>query len=225
MTKTTIIVAGGKGARMQSTIPKQFIEIQGKPILMHTLEIFYKYDVNQEIVLVLPEEQVHFWKELCKKHAFTLKHKIVNGGESRFFSVKNALDTINTPCLIAIHDGVRPFVSIETIKRCFEEAEKTGAVIPVINIIDSIRQLDESGSKSVDRTLYKQVQTPQIFKSDLLKSAYEQKFSELFTDDASVVEATGAKIHLVEGNRENIKITTDFDLKIAEILLKNYINE
>lgn len=221
MTKTTIIVAGGKGARMLSTIPKQFIEIQGKPILMHTLEIFNKYDVNQEIVVVLPEEQVDFWKELCKKHAFTLKHKIVNGGESRFFSVKNALETINTPCLIAIHDGVRPFVSIETIKRCFEKAEKTGAVIPVINIIDSIRQLDESGSRAVDRTLYKQVQTPQIFKSDLLKNAYKQEFSELFTDDASVVEATGAKIHLVEGNRENIKITTDFDLKMAEILLKD----
>ncbi|MHB9142219.1 MAG: 2-C-methyl-D-erythritol 4-phosphate cytidylyltransferase [Paludibacter sp.] len=218
-TKFAIIVAGGKGERMQTDIPKQFIEIQGKPILMYSIENFIRYDISIQIILVLPTGQIEFWHTLCKKHTFKIPHKIVTGGQSRFDSVKKGLDAINLPALIAVHDGVRPLVSVETITRCFKGAEKYGAVIPVIELVDSIRQITETGNQSVDRNTYKLVQTPQIFDGELLKKAYKQEFSTLFTDDASVVEAMGTKIHLVEGNRENIKITTEFDLRIAEIMM------
>ena len=214
--KIAIIVAGGKGERMHADIPKQFIEIQGKPILMHTLESFHRYDAAIQLIVVLPSVQIEFWNELCQKHAFSLPHLIVAGGQTRFHSVKNGLDTVNVPALVAVHDGVRPLVSVETIARCFDEAEKNEAAIPVIDLVDSIRQVTADGNQSVDRNAYKLVQTPQVFDSVVLKKAYEQDFSPLFTDDASVVEAIGIKIHLVEGNRENIKITTAFDLRIAE---------
>ncbi|MEI6752526.1 MAG: 2-C-methyl-D-erythritol 4-phosphate cytidylyltransferase [Paludibacter sp.] len=218
MTKTNIaiIVAGGKGERMNVDIPKQFLEIHGKPILMYTLEVFYRFDATMKLILVLPEVQIDFWKELCVKYNFNIIHQIVSGGQTRFHSVKNGLEAVNVPSLVAVHDGVRPLVSIETIERCFEGAEKFNAAIPVIDLVDSIRKLTETGSQSLDRNVYKLVQTPQIFDAELLKKAYEQDFSPLFTDDASVVEALGIKIQLVEGNRENIKITTEFDLKIAE---------
>jgi len=218
--KTAIIVAGGKGERMNAEIPKQFLEIHGKPILMHTLEVFRRYDASMELILVLPSVQIEFWKELCKKHAFDIPHQIVSGGQTRFQSVKNGLKATRSNLLIAVHDGVRPLVSIDTIERCFDEAEKSGAAIPVIDLVESIRQISENESSSVDRSAYKLVQTPQVFESELLKKAYEQEFTPLFTDDASVVEALGTKIQLVEGNRENIKITTEFDLKIAESLIK-----
>ena len=218
-TKFAIIVAGGKGERMQTDIPKQFIEIQGKPILMYSIENFIRYDISIQIILVLPTGQIEFWHTLCKKHAFEIPHKIVTGGQSRFDSVKKGLDAVNLPALIAVHDGVRPLVSVETITRCFKGAEKYGTAIPVIELVDSIRQITETGNQSVDRNTYKLVQTPQIFDGELLKKAYKQEFSTLFTDDASVVEAMGTKIHLVEGNRENIKITTEFDLRIAEIMM------
>ena len=217
--KIAIIVAGGKGERMQADIPKQFIELQGKPVLMHTLEVFRRYDASVQLILVLPSVQFGFWNELCRKHNFTLTHQVVAGGQTRFQSVKNGLEAVKAPALVAVHDGVRPLVSVETIARCFDEAAKLDAVIPVVDSVDSIRQLTENGSQSVDRTVYKLVQTPQIFNSEILKKAYEQDFSPLFTDDASVAEAIGVKIHLVEGNRENIKITTEFDLRIAEILI------
>ena len=217
--KTVIIVAGGKGERMQADIPKQFLEIKGKPILMHTLEVFQRYDASMKLVLVLPAVQVAFWSELCKKHSFSLPHQVVIGGQTRFQSVKNGLEAVAGTALVAVHDGVRPLVSVETIARCFDAAEKYDAVIPVVDSVDSIRQITGDGSQSVDRSAYKLVQTPQVFDAELLKKAYEQDFSPLFTDDASVVEALGVKIHLVEGNRENIKITTEFDLRIAESLL------
>jgi len=217
--KIAIIVAGGKGERMQADIPKQFIELQGRPVLMHTLEVFRRYDASVQLILVLPSVQFGFWSELCRKHNFTLTHQVVAGGQTRFQSVKNGLEAVKAPALVAVHDGVRPLVSVQTIARCFDEATKLDAVIPVVDSVDSIRQLTENGSQSVDRTAYKLVQTPQIFNSEILKKAYEQDFSPLFTDDASVAEAIGVKIHLVEGNRENIKITTEFDLRIAEILI------
>jgi len=217
--KITIIVAGGKGERMNADIPKQFLEIQGKPILMHTLEVFCSFDASMQLILVLPAVQIDFWKNLCKKHNFTLPHQIVEGGQARFYSVKNGLEIVKSPALVAIHDGVRPLVSHQTIARCFDAAEKFDAALPVVDIVDSIRKLTENGSHSVDRNTYKLVQTPQIFDAELLKKAYEQEFSTLFTDDASVVEVLGTKIHLVEGNRENIKITTEFDLKIAESIM------
>jgi len=204
---------------MNANIPKQFLEIQGKPILMHTLEAFYRFDVTIQLILVLPSVQIEFWDGLCKKHAFTLPHQIIEGGNARFYSVKNGLDIITKPSLVAVHDGVRPLVSLETIAHCFEAAEKFDAAIPVVDLVDSIRHITKTGSQSVDRNLYKLVQTPQVFDSKLLKEAYEQDFSPLFTDDASVIEALGKPIHLVEGNRENIKITTEFDLRIAETLL------
>ena len=217
--KIAIIVAGGKGERMNADIPKQFIEIQGKPILMHTLEVFNRYDAQMQLILVLPEVQIKFWNELCAKHNFGLNHQIVVGGQSRFNSVKNGLQAVKTPAIVAVHDGVRPLVSVETIERCFETAEKFDTAIPVVDLVDSIRQVSGNGSKSVDRNAFKLVQTPQVFDVELLQKAYEQEYSPLFTDDASVVEALGAKIQLVEGNRENIKITTEFDLKMAESIL------
>jgi len=218
--KIALIVAGGKGLRMQTDIPKQFIEIQGKPILMHTLEAFHHYDASIQLIIVLPFVQIEFWKELCKKHSFNLSHLIVAGGETRYHSVRNALEIINGPGLVAVHDGVRPFVSVETITRCFEAAEKYGTAIPVVDSTDSIRQVTGHGSISVDRTKYKLVQTPQVFDIEILKRAYKQEFSPLFTDDASVVEAIGENIILVEGNRENIKITTAFDLELAATLFR-----
>lgn len=218
--KIALVVAGGKGERMQTDIPKQFIEIQGKPILMHTLEAFLQYEATIQIVLVLPAIQIKFWKNLCKKHAFDIPHQIVEGGQTRFLSVKNGLDVIYVPALVAVHDGVRPLVSVDTIARCFNSAEEFGNAIPTMDLVESIRFVDTNGSQSVDRAAYKLVQTPQVFDAELLKKAYEQEYSPLFTDDASVVEALGTKVHLVEGNRENIKITTGFDLQLAEILIK-----
>jgi len=218
--KIVIIVAGGKGERMHTGIPKQFIEIQGKPVLMHTIETFLRYDSGMQLIVVLPQNQVETWRDLCKKHAFDFPHQIVVGGQSRFYSVKNALADVQIPAIVAVHDGVRPMVSVETITRCFSEAEIYGTAIPVIDLVDSIRHLTDNGSQSVDRNAFKLVQTPQVFDAELLMKAYKQGFSPLFTDDASVVEALGTKIRLVEGNRENIKITTVFDLKMAEILLK-----
>ena len=218
--KISIIVAGGKGERMNADIPKQFLEIQGRPILMHTLDVFNRFDAAMQLILVLPSVQIDLWKELCVKHNFTLNHEIVAGGQSRFNSVKNGLEVVKTPALVAVHDGVRPLVSIETIARCFESAEKFDAAIPVVDLVDSIRQVTENGSQSVDRNAFKLVQTPQVFDAELLLKAYEQEYTPLFTDDASVVEALGTKIHLVEGNRGNIKITTEFDLKMAESIIK-----
>lgn len=218
--KIALIVAGGKGERMQTDIPKQFIEIKGKPILMYTLEVFRRYDAEMNLILVLPTVQINFWKALCKKYAFDTPHQIIAGGSTRFQSVKNGLDSILVPALIAVHDGVRPLVSTDSIARCFDKAEAFGTAIPVVDSVDSIRQITPEGSQSVDRSLFKLVQTPQVFDSEILKKAYEQDFSQLFTDDASVVESVGIKIHLVEGNRENIKITTAFDLEMAEYLLK-----
>lgn len=221
MTKNeiAIVVAGGKGLRMHSDIPKQFIELQGKPALMRTLEVFHQYNSSIQLILVLPSIQINFWKELCAKYSFNISHQIVAGGKTRYDSVKNGLVAIQSPALVAVHDGVRPFVSIQTITRCFNEAEKHGSAIPVMDLEESIRQITENGSQSVDRKAYRLVQTPQVFKSEILKKAYEQDYSSLFTDDASVVEAMGEKIKLVDGNRENIKITTSFDLKIAETIL------
>jgi len=233
--KIALVVAGGKGERMNTDIPKQFMEIQGKPVLMHTLEAFLRYDASVRLIVILPLAQITRWESLCKKHAFEMPHQIIAGGHTRFQSVKNGLDSIEMPALIAVHDGVRPLVSIETIARCFDTAEKFGIAIPVVDLVDSIRQITAEGSLSVDRTAYKLVQTPQVFDSRILKKAYEQSFSALFTDDASVVEAliaqpyeggekdeylSGIKIHLVEGNRENIKITTRVDLEMAEVLIK-----
>ncbi|NDV47530.1 2-C-methyl-D-erythritol 4-phosphate cytidylyltransferase [Paludibacter sp. 221] len=219
MKKTVIIVAGGKGERMNASIPKQFIELKGKPVLMHTIEAFYSYDNAISIIVVLPLLQIEYWEDLCKKHSFGIKHLVAKGGATRFHSVKNGLSMADASSLVAVHDGVRPLVSHETISRCFTEAERCGAVIPVVDMVDSIRRVEGESNFACDRSQFKLVQTPQVFDGKLLKNAYEQEFSDSFTDDASVVESAGAKIHLVQGNRENIKITTAFDLTIAGAFL------
>ncbi|MBU3853516.1 MAG: 2-C-methyl-D-erythritol 4-phosphate cytidylyltransferase [Candidatus Paraprevotella stercoravium] len=224
MKKYVIIVAGGKGLRMGGEVPKQFLPIGGKPVLMRTVEVFYQTDAETGIVLVLPQEQQSYWKNLCCQYDFRIPYILADGGCTRFHSVRNGLQVIpdeDSDSLIAVHDGVRPFVSPRVIQECFEAATRWRAVVPVLDMVDSVRQLSEDGSSmAVDRSCLKLVQTPQTFRADILKNAYRQEFTERFTDDASVVEASGVSVALVSGNRENIKITTPFDLKIAEVLLK-----
>lgn len=224
MKRYAIIVAGGSGQRMNSSVPKQFLKIRNEVILMKTIRLFSTFDPLLEIVLALPENQVETWKDLCKAEDFIIPHTIVHGGAARFFSVKNALSSIGNDGFVAIHDGVRPLVSHNTIKSAFETAEKSGNAIPFIDINESVRYVDEDMNSTIDRTKYKIIQTPQVFDCILIKKAYEQDFSESFTDDASVVEKLGIKINLVQGNIENIKITTQVDLKIAEAL-SDYLSE
>lgn len=219
MNQSVIIVAGGKGLRMGSDLPKQFLPIGGKPVLMHTLEAFRKYDASLQIILVLPREQQDFWKQLCTEHLFKVEHAIADGGETRFHSVKNGLAFVHDDGLVGVHDGVRPFVSMEVIHRCYDLAKTHRAVIPVIDVVETVRHLTEAGSETVSRNDYKLVQTPQVFDVSLLKQAYAQEYTSFFTDDASVVESMGVPVYLAEGNRENIKITTPFDLKVGSALL------
>ena len=218
MKKHIIIVAGGKGLRMGGDIPKQFLPVCGKPVLMRTLEAFHSYDASIHIILVLPVSQQDYWKQLCLEYRFELSHDIADGGETRFHSVRNGLALVKEEGLVGVHDGVRPFVSQKVIARCFEEAAVRKAVIPVIGVVETVRHLKENGSETVPRDQYKLVQTPQVFDVDLLRRAYQQPYVEMFTDDASVVEALGENVALVEGNRENIKLTTPFDMKLAELL-------
>ena len=218
MKKHIIIVAGGKGLRMGGDIPKQFLPVCGKPVLMRTLEAFHAYDASIHIILVLPVSQQDYWKQLCQEYRFELSHDIANGGETRFHSVKNGLALVEGEGLVGVHDGVRPFVSQEVIARCYAEAEAKKAVIPVIGVVETVRHLTDEGSETVPRDQYKLVQTPQVFDAALLRSGYQQPYVAMFTDDASVVEALGEQVSLVEGNRENIKLTTPFDMKLAELL-------
>jgi 2-C-methyl-D-erythritol 4-phosphate cytidylyltransferase len=219
MKRYLVVVAGGSGKRMGADMPKQYLELAGKPVLMHTLERFKVFDESIEIITVLPENQLRFWGDLQKKYSFSIPHTLVKGGRARFFSVKNGLKFIDDDSIVAVHDGVRPFVSTETIKRCFETAENIGNAVPVIPPSDTLRMISGDSSTPVNRLLVRQVQTPQVFHSGLLKRAYEQDYLPEFTDDATVVEKTGVKINLVEGNRENIKITTPEDLIISAALL------
>ena len=211
-----IIVAGGKGLRMGGEVPKQFLPINGKPILMHTIEVFRKALDGIEIILVLPADQHEYWQKLCKDYNFCSPKLIAKGGETRFHSVKNGLAFLpdDEDAVVGIHDGVRPFISKETIQRCYAAAAGGRAVVPVVPVVETIRQILPDG-KSITRPRneYRLVQTPQTFPLVMLKKAYEQPYLETFTDDASVVEAMGEEILMVEGNRENIKITTPSDLK------------
>ena len=211
-----IIVAGGKGLRMGGDVPKQFLPIGGKPVLMHTIEAFREALDDVQIVLVLPAEQHDYWLKLCKDHNFRSPELIATGGETRFHSVKNGLALLpeDDEAVVGVHDGVRPFVSRDTIQRCFGTAAEGKAVVPVVPVVETLRQILPDGSSITrPRNEYRLVQTPQTFPLALLKQAYEQPYSESFTDDASVVEAMGKEITMVEGNRENIKLTTPADLK------------
>ena len=220
MKKFVIIVAGGSGRRMGSKIPKQFLELCGKPILVHTIQVFYDFDPECELILVLPEAQQEYWKELCLKHSFTLPHRIVSGGENRFNSVQNGLKLIDEEGIVFIHDGVRPLVSRQTIEKCYRMALKNGNAIPMLPMNESLRKSEGKDSISVDRTLYFSVQTPQTFQINLIQIAYQQSFDTSFTDDASVAEKAGFPVFMVEGNRENIKITNPTDLIVAEAFLQ-----
>ena len=271
-----IIVAGGKGLRMGGEIPKQFLPIGGKPVLMRTLERFREYSEALQIILVLPEAQQDYWKELCKEYDFEVGYLLANGGQTRFHSVQNGLALVpdDAEGVVGVHDGVRPFPSIEVIRNCYETARTAKAVIPVIPVVETLRKIFSNGQNGLTRTIYSEakesetvrevrgnnfsngqngltqtiyseakesetvrevrgkkesetvprdeyrlVQTPQTFDIQLLKAANRQPYNDGFTDDASVVESYGHPITLVDGNRENIKITTPYDLVVAEAIL------
>ncbi|MBL1280857.1 MAG: 2-C-methyl-D-erythritol 4-phosphate cytidylyltransferase [Fluviicola sp.] len=220
MSKYSIIItAGGIGKRMGSSLPKQFIAINDKPLLMHTIEKFYHFDPKVQIVITLPEEWREYWEALIADHNFKIPHRVVAGGKERFHSIKNALEYCYGD-YISIHDGVRPLVSHDTMKNCVKVLHKHDAVIPVIAVVDSMRMKNEKTTKAVDRTDYLLVQTPQCFKKEVITAAYEQQYHKGITDDASLVEEAGYKIKTVEGNIENIKITNQSDLKYAGLFLK-----
>ena len=217
-----IIVAGGKGLRMGSDIPKQFLPIGGRPVLMRTIERFREYSPTLQIILVLPKAQQDYWQELCQEYHFNVEYQLTDGGETRFHSVQHGLALIpdDAEGVVGVHDGVRPLPSIDVIRNCYETAREKKAVIPVIPVVETVRHLQGEVSVTVPRNNYRLVQTPQCFDIQLLKAANRQPYNDDFTDDASVVEAFGFAITLVEGNRENIKITTPYDLKIAEMLVQ-----
>lgn len=222
MKSYAIIVAGGKGLRMGGDVPKQFLPVGGKPVLMRTIEVFRQALAEVRIVLVLPASQHAFWQELCRQYGFDLPCLLAKGGETRFHSVSNGLALIpdETDAVVGVHDGVRPFVSPDTIRRCYAAAAGGKAVVPVVPVVETLRQLlPEGGSMTRPRSEYRLVQTPQTFPVMLLKAAYRQEYSDAFTDDASVVEALGHAITMTEGNRENIKLTTPADLCFAKGLL------
>lgn len=216
-----IIVAGGKGLRMGGDLPKQFLPIGGKPVLMRTIERFREYSDALKIILVLPREQQDYWRQLCAKHHFAVEHTVADGGATRFHSSQNGVAAVpdNADGVVGIHDGVRPFVSVETIARCFEAARQYGAALPVLPVTDTLRRVTDDGGYNVQRTNYRTVQTPQAFDAQLLKQAFRQTYSDAFTDDASVVEAMGHKVTMVDGNRENIKLTTPFDMAVAKAIM------
>ena len=221
MKKQVIIVAGGKGLRMGVDIPKQFLLLDGRPILMHTIEAFYNYDCSIDIIVVIPEDQHSFWRNLCDAYKFDIKHLIVAGGETRFHSVKNGLKFVDECSLVAIHDGVRALVTKDIIARTYDVAERCKMACPAISLTDSLRRILNGKNSGVDRSAYCLVQTPQVFISNKLLCAYQQDYSDEFTDDVSVVEAhRRCRPMLVEGSPENIKITTPLDLAIAETIIK-----
>lgn len=216
-----IIVAAGSGSRMKTALPKQFLELAGKPILVHTLEKFHHFNPNMELLLVLNDEYIQFWDDLRRTISFSIPHTIIRGGKERFFSVKNAIDHIvDETAIVGIHDAVRPLVSLKTLEAAYHTARERSTAVPVISINDSVRQVDEMGkSVSINRQMLRIIQTPQCFELEVLRKAYNQSYHPSFTDDATVVEYSGVSLHLVEGNRANIKITTPEDLRMAESLL------
>jgi len=219
MKNSVIIVAGGTGSRMGSEVPKQFLLLNNYPVLMRTISCFTNYDPNISVVLVLPESQINYWTELCSRFGFAIPHQLVNGGETRFQSVKNGLALLKEVDYVAVHDGVRPLVSQQTIDNCFKMAEVTGAAIPVLPVVETLRTGSPEKSRTVDRSLYYTVQTPQVFKWSVLKEAYTQQWIPEFTDDASVVEQKGFAVTMVPGNLDNLKITHPDDLTIASAYL------
>ena len=222
MKRYAILVAGGSGQRMKTPVPKQFMELNQKPVLMHTIEKFYSAASSIHIVVVLPKTHHSVWATLCQKHQFSIPHQICDGGASRFQSVRNGLELCEEDSIIAVHDGVRPLIHPDLILNLYRHAEANSAVIPVCPILESIRKVDGEDSKALDRSQYYSVQTPQCFSSDILQIAYQQTEQSTFTDDASVVEALGKGVYLIKGDRMNIKLTTPEDFVFAEALLKHF---
>lgn len=221
MQEYVIIVAGGTGSRMKSDLPKQFLQLAGKAVLLHTIDCFIERNRNSKIIIACHPDYITYTTELLKNNNYPYEITIVAGGETRFHSVKNGLDTIHeTNALIAIHDAARPLVSSETIERCFRLAKEKGNAVPVVPVNESLRKANETTNHAVERSEYRIVQTPQCFTGTLIKKAFEQEYDTSFTDDASVLEKAGYTIELTEGNAENIKITNPADLVIAEALLK-----
>ena len=225
MKTIAIIVAGGSGTRFGAEVPKQFLKLGGRPILMRTIEAFWEQgNGSLDVIVTLPADQMDLWRELCDKYAFAVAHQVVAGGKTRWHSVKNALDSIGDPAdvdVIAVHDGVRPLASPDLIGRVLEAARRDGAAIPVVMLNDSVRQVDGEESHALDRSSLRAVQTPQAFDARLLLEAYGQPYDPTFTDDASVVERAGHSVTLVDGDPANLKITRPMDLALAEYLLKN----
>ena len=222
MMRYALLVAGGKGLRMGGDVPKQFLPIGGRPVLMRTIDVFLQAYPDMQLVLVLPVSQHGYWQQLCRDYHFEVPVQLADGGETRFHSVCNGLAVLpgDAEGIVGVHDGVRPFVSVDTIRRCYEAAEVSGAVVPFIPVVETVRRLKEDGSsETVARDEYRLVQTPQTFRLGILRDAYRQGYRPFFTDDASVVEAMGHPIALVEGNRENIKLTTPADIRFVEGLL------
>lgn len=219
MDRVVIIAGGGSGTRMGGEVPKQFIDLAGRPVVMHSMDAFHRWDSRVEVILVLPEDFIGYWEELCAKYSFGMTHKVVKGGRTRFHSIRNALLPVGGDPLVGVHDAVRPLVSTETIKRCFDTAEKWGSAVPCLEIPDSVRSVEGDRSRPVNRSSLRTIQTPQVFRYSILVTAYARDYDPEITDDASVVERAGQVLRLVQGNRENFKITTRPDLLMAEKLL------
>jgi 2-C-methyl-D-erythritol 4-phosphate cytidylyltransferase len=219
MQRSTIIVAGGSGKRMGAAVPKQFLLLKGKPLLMWTIEAFHRYDAAMQLIVVLPQDHHATWQDLCSEHQFTIPHTLVSGGAERFHSTLEGLRAVTHEGLVGVHDGVRPLVSTDLIARCFQAAEEHGAAIPVVAISPSVREVTEEGSQALDRSRLRAVQTPQCFRTPLLRRAFELPYDPAFTDEATLVERLGVDVHLVGGEEFNIKVTTPFDLQVAELVL------
>lgn len=221
-----IIVAGGSGTRMNAALPKQFLPLNGRPILMHTIAAFQRCTFKPEIILVLNIDQHQYWEALCKEHGFDIPHQLVSGGQERFHSVSNGLKAIKGEGIVAVHDAVRPLISPELIRKCFEAAAEKGNAVVGVQPTDSIRRIDANGrSEAINRNMVALIQTPQVFDSKMLRKAYQQPFRNDFTDDASVIEHMGTSIHLIAGERSNIKITFAEDLEIAKYYLTKKASE
>ncbi len=221
MKQSAIIVAGGYGKRMNTEIPKQFLLLNGDPVLMRTIRAFHEYNPEIDITVTLPADQLKYWQKLCIKHSFNIPHTVIEGGKTRHHSVKNATGKIRAGSVVAIHDGVRPLLSNALIQTCFDTAAILGNAVPVIELADSIREVQGEKNARADRSRFRLVQTPQVFHTDLLIDAFRQKYDPIFTDEATLVESAGYKINLIKGQPENIKITTALDLFIASAILEN----
>jgi len=226
MKNYAIIVAGGKGSRMNSAVPKQFLILEGKPVMMHTITAFHKSEAQPEIIVVLNIHLHHAWEALCREYNFQVPHSVVKGGEERFHSVKNGLKLIKGKAIVAIHDAVRPLVTTALIDQSFRTAAEKGNAVTGVTPTDSVRQINAlGGTKALQRAELMLIQTPQTFTMDILKKSYQEAFRNDFTDDASVVEFAGHEIHVIAGERENIKITQGADLELAALYLKKRASE